>query len=89
MLLLRSAATPSLSQMLKLHADVALHDFEMRLAGASRPFVSTSGARLSGVAAVSRQATAPPQTREVRTQEWLPACLSVNICQSLEGQLQS
>ena len=53
--------------MLKLHADVALDDFEMRLAGASRAFVSTSGARLSGTAAVARQATAPPHTREVRT----------------------
>jgi hypothetical protein len=52
--------------MLKLHADVALDDFELRLAGASRAFVSTSGARLSGTAAVARQATAPPHTREVR-----------------------
>lgn len=34
----------------------------MRLAGASRPFVSARAARLSGAAAVARQATAPPRT---------------------------
>lgn len=48
--------------MLKLHADVALEDFEMRLAGTSRPFVAARCARLAGAGAVARQATAPPQT---------------------------
>ncbi len=37
----------------------------MRLAGASQPMVAASRARLSGAAAVARQATLPPQTAEV------------------------
>ncbi|KAL4444145.1 hypothetical protein ABPG75_011882 [Micractinium tetrahymenae] len=60
-----SAGVP-MSKMLKLHADVGLDDFEMRLAGASAPFVGAAGVRLSGTAAIARQATAPPQTAERR-----------------------
>ena len=52
-------------QMLKLHVDACLADFEMRLAGASQPMVAATRARLSGAAAVARQATLPPQTTEV------------------------
>ena len=51
--------------MLKLHVDVAADDFAMRLAGTSRPFVGAGGVLISGAAAVARQATAPPQTRQV------------------------
>jgi hypothetical protein len=65
-----AAADPSaqrvpMCKLLKLHADLALDGFEMRLAGTSRPFVAASHVLISGTAAVARQATAPPQTREV------------------------
>lgn len=66
--------------MLKLHADVAVDRFDMRLAGASRPFVCATQARLSGDAAVARQATAPPQTRPVRGSSCLPAGLLILLC---------
>jgi hypothetical protein len=55
-----------MSKLLKLHADACMADFEMRLAGASQPMVAASRARLSGAAAVARQATLPPQTAERR-----------------------
>lgn len=54
-----------LSQLLKMHADICAADFEMQLAGASQPMVAASRARLSGSAAVARQATLPPRTAEV------------------------
>ncbi|GAB4818387.1 hypothetical protein N2152v2_005433 [Parachlorella kessleri] len=54
----------TLIQARKVHADVMVDGFAMHLATCAQPFVSAADARVCGVLAVARQATAPPQQRE-------------------------
>eukprot|EP00884_Botryococcus_braunii_P017348 jgi/Botrbrau1/4297/Bobra.0390s0036.1 len=53
-----------MTQVRKLHCDIAVREVEVDFSGAARPIASSQHTRISGTVAFGRQASAPPQTEE-------------------------